>query len=257
MDPVPRHIAFARLYNFRDAGGYRTGDGRCVRWGRLYRSDSLSKLSGQDWDRFLALGVRTVIDLRHPYEVDAHGRVPASGGLRYHNISVEHRPYDQAALGPDVEPAQFLADRYAELALDGVAEFRRALDVIAADGNAPVVIHCAAGKDRTGVLTALLLALLGVAADDIVADYALTALVTDRLIAEWRAGNQARTPRWPAFGQAPARAMQLFLADLAGAHGSVLGYAAGQLGVDDGLVRALRTQFLTVPGSAPWGAVPP
>lgn len=245
MDPVPRHIAFDRLYNFRDAGGYRTGDGRTVRCGRLYRSDSLGKLSGQDRELFRALAVRTVLDLRHPHEVEARGRIPDGDGIGYHNISVEHRPYDQAALGPDVEPGRFLADRYAELTLDGAAEIRQALDLLAAEGSAPVVIHCAAGKDRTGVLTALVLALLGVADDDIVADYALTGLVTDRLIAEWRAHNGAKALRWPGFGQAPAAAMRLFLAGVTAEYGGVRGYAAARLGVDDNLIAALRAQFLS------------
>jgi protein-tyrosine phosphatase len=244
MGSVPRHIPIASLYNFRDVGGYRTGDGHTVRWGRLYRSDSLAKLHGEDWERFLALGIRTVIDLRHPHEADARGRVPRHDGLDYRNISVEHRPYDQAGLSPAVEPARFLADRYAELAMDGVAEFRQVLAVIAAEGSAPVVIHCAAGKDRTGVLTALILSLLGVARADIIADYALTGLVTDRLISEWRAGHSGLAPRWPAFGQAPPGAMQLFLAGLDDAHGSVRGYAASQLGVGDELVTALRMQLL-------------
>ncbi len=244
MDPVPRHIAFDRLYNFRDAGGYQTGDGRTVRCGRLYRSDSLGKLSGQDWQLFLALAVRTVLDLRHPHEVEARGRVPDSDGICYHNISVEHRPYDQAALGPDVEPGRFLADRYAELTLDGVTEIRQALELLAAEGSAPVVIHCAAGKDRTGVLTALVLALLGVADDDIVADYALTGLVTDRLIAEWRAYNGAKPLRWPGFGQAPAAAMRLFLAGLTAEYGGARGYADARLGVGGRLVGDLRARFL-------------
>jgi protein-tyrosine phosphatase len=244
---VRRHIAFASLYNFRDVGGYRTADGRTVRWGQLYRSDSLGKLDGGDWERFRQLRVRTVIDLRHRHEIAARGRVPASDLLGYHHVSVEHRPYDQAGLGADTEPARFLADRYGELAADGAAEFRQVLEVIAAAGSAPLVVHCAAGKDRTGVLTALVLALLGVAADDIVADYALTGLVTDRLIAEWRADNGGKIPRWPGFGQAPAGAMRLFLADLAAAHGSVRGYAAGPAGIDDGLVEALREQLLSAP----------
>jgi hypothetical protein len=61
MDPVPRHIAFDRLYNFRDAGGYRTGDGRTVRCGRLYRPDSLGKLGGPDWEPFRALRPRSAL----------------------------------------------------------------------------------------------------------------------------------------------------------------------------------------------------
>ncbi|MGW1882636.1 tyrosine-protein phosphatase [Streptomyces sp. NPDC001970] len=80
-----RHIPFDRLHNFRDLGGYRTEDGRhLVRWGRLYRSDSLGGLGpaqGEpDRARFEALGIRTVIDLRYPWEIEGRGASPLSPG---------------------------------------------------------------------------------------------------------------------------------------------------------------------------------
>ncbi|MFI1798175.1 tyrosine-protein phosphatase [Streptomyces sp. NPDC020379] len=241
---MKRHIAFERLHNFRDLGGYRAADGRTVGWGRLFRSDSLGKLRGDDWDRFLALGVRTVIDLRYPWEVERGGRVPCHEGLAYHNLSIEHRPYDQAGLAPDVEPARFLAGKYAEVAHDGVKEIRRALEVIA-DDTAPLVFHCHSGKDRTGLLAMLVLALLGVHEDDIVADFTLTGLATERLVAEWHASYPRLTLTWPAYGRAPAEVMRLFLADLGARYGSVRGYAAERLGVDDDLVAALRGRLLS------------
>jgi hypothetical protein len=80
---MSRHIKFDRLHNCRDLGGYGAEDGCSVRWGRLYRSDSLAKLQGADRDRFLALGVRTVIDLRYPWEAAARGRVPDGEALAY------------------------------------------------------------------------------------------------------------------------------------------------------------------------------
>ena len=238
-----RHIPFDRLHNFRDLGGYRAADGRTVRWGRLYRSDSLAKLQGRDWDSFLALGVRTVIDLRYPWEIGRSGRVPAQQGLAYHNLSIEHRPYDQAGLAPDVEPGRFLADRYTEVAHDGVKEIRRALEVVA-DDTAPLVFHCHSGKDRTGLLAMLVLALLGVHEDDIVADFVLTELATERLVADWHAAYPDLTLSWPAYGHSPAEVMRFFLADLTTRYGSVRGYAAEQLGVDDDLVSALRSRLL-------------
>ncbi|MFI9201232.1 tyrosine-protein phosphatase [Streptomyces sp. NPDC053048] len=238
-----RHIAFDRLHNFRDLGGYQAADGRTVRWGRLFRSDSLGKLEGQDWDRFLALGIRTVIDLRYPWEIERSGRVPHHQELAYHNLSIEHRPYDQAGLGPEVEPARFLADRYGEVAHDGVKEIRGALEIIATD-TAPLVFHCHSGKDRTGLLAMLVLALIGVHEDDIVADFALTELATERLVADWHSNYPALTLTWPAYGRAPAEIMRLFLSDLTTRYGSVHGYAAEQLGVDDDLVAALRAQLL-------------
>ncbi|WP_412075256.1 tyrosine-protein phosphatase [Streptomyces xanthophaeus] len=240
---MTRHVEFQRLHNFRDLGGYRTRDGRTVRWRRLYRSDSLAKLQGQDWEDFLALGVRTVIDLRYPWEIEAKGRIPEAEGIAYANLSVEHRPYDQAEIDPGLDPWRYLADRYAEVALDGAAELRRALELIA-DGSAPQVFHCASGKDRTGLLAALVLALLGVDEDDIAADFALTELATERLIADWREANPARTLNWPGYGRAPEAVIRLFLAELAATYGSVDAYAAGHLGVDEALLSRLRAQLL-------------
>ncbi|MER5608379.1 tyrosine-protein phosphatase [Micromonospora tulbaghiae] len=235
---------FATLCNFRDLGGWRTDDGRTVARGRLYRSDSLAKLAGDDLERFAALGVRTVIDLRYPWEIADRGRAPESLGVTWYNLSIEHRPYVQADIDPDVDPWRYLADRYAEVAEDGVAELRRAIEVIA-DGEHPLVFHCASGKDRTGLLAALVLSLLGVDDDQIAEDFALTEHATDRLVAEWRERNGGATPGWPAYGRAPAEIIRLVLADLRAAHGSVHGYVTGRLGVDARTIDALRARLLT------------
>ncbi|MEU6890942.1 tyrosine-protein phosphatase [Streptomyces sp. NPDC046557] len=109
-----RHMAFDRLHNFRDLGGYHGIDGRRVAWGVLHRADSLGKLQGADWERFLDLGIRTVIDLRYPWEADAKGRVPEPHRFVYANLSIEHRPYDQAEIDPDTDPWRYLADRAAD-----------------------------------------------------------------------------------------------------------------------------------------------
>lgn len=248
MARVKRHVEFQRLHNFRDLGGYRTQDGRTVRWGRLYRSDSLAKLQpGADWDRFAALDVRTVIDLRYPWEIAAKGRVPHDEAIAYVNLSIEHRPYDQAQIDPGVDPWRFLADRYAEVAFDGATELRQALEVIAS-ADAPQVFHCASGKDRTGLLAGLVLSLLGVAEDDIVADFALTELATAGLIADWQAAHPDRKMTWPGYGRAPAQVMRLFLADITAAYGSMHEYAINHLEVEETLVSQLRTRLLLTDG---------
>ncbi|MGW2253139.1 tyrosine-protein phosphatase [Kitasatospora sp. NPDC001660] len=240
-----RHIAFERLHNVRDLGGIPAADGRSVRRGLVYRSDSLAKLTEPaDLDRFRELGIRTVIDLRYPWEIEAKGRVPALDGLAYHNLSIEHRPYDQAEIDPALDPWRYLADRFAEVAQDGVKEIRQVLDVITA-AHEPLVFHCAAGKDRTGLIAALLLTLLGVHEDEIAADFALTELATPHFVAAWHAANPGRTLRWPGFGRAPETVIRLVLADLAALHGSVEGYLTGTLGVDRDQIDALRARLLT------------
>ncbi|GGT99924.1 MULTISPECIES: tyrosine-protein phosphatase [Streptomyces] len=241
-----RHIPFERLHNFRDLGGYRTADGGRVRWNLLYRSDSLAKLadaSDTDRKRFHELGVETVIDLRYPWEIAAKGRLPETDGIVWHNLSIEHRPYDQAEIDPSLDPWRYLADRFAEVATDGAAELREALEVIAA-ADGPLVFHCASGKDRTGLLAGLLLGLLDVSEQQILDDFALTELATERLIADWRATHPGRELRWPGYGRAPAQIMRLFLADLRRTYGSVHAYTTGHVGLDPSVIEALRARLV-------------
>ncbi|MFF8508161.1 tyrosine-protein phosphatase [Streptomyces sp. NPDC015492] len=244
-----RHIPFQRLHNFRDLGGYRTADGGTVRWEILYRSDSLAKLAGPDpadLERFRALGVATVIDLRYPWEIAAKGRLPETEEVSWHNLSIEHRPYDQAEIDPDLDPWRYLADRFAEVAEDGAVELRTALEVIAA-ADGPLVFHCASGKDRTGLLAAVVLSLLGVADEEILADFALTERATERLVADWRAAHPGRALRWPSYGRAPADVIRLFLEDLRARYGSVGAYVTGHVGLDPAVVTALRARLVERP----------
>ncbi|MFD8143165.1 tyrosine-protein phosphatase [Streptomyces sp. NPDC059708] len=242
---TPRHIPFARLHNFRDLGGYRSADGRSVATGVLYRADSLGKLDTAhgDWDRFLGLGIRTVIDLRYPWEIEAKGRIPEPERFTYANLSIEHRPYDQAAIDPSLDPWRYLADRFAEVAEDGVEEIRGAIELIA-DGPGPAVFHCTSGKDRTGLIAALVLTLLGVDEEQILADFALTELATARLTADWHAAHPGRTLLWPSYGRAPAEVMALVLADLTSRYGSPSGYLAGAVGITPATAARLRERLL-------------
>ncbi|MFC4111188.1 tyrosine-protein phosphatase [Nonomuraea zeae] len=241
-----RHIEFTNLCNFRDVGGYATRDGRTVQWQRLYRADSLGWLAGDDLPAFRALRVRSVIDLRHPYEVEKAGRVPESEGQFYQNLPIEGRRWEVAAFDEQAGVARYLADRYLEVTEDGVENLRTALETIARADNAPVVIHCAAGKDRTGVLIALTLSLAGVGEDDIVADYALTGLATDRFISDWRR-RHPDAPLWPGFGLAPAEAMRFFLTDLAERHASIERYVTDVLRLSPEAIGELRGHLLTNP----------
>ncbi|MFG2824716.1 tyrosine-protein phosphatase [Kitasatospora sp. NPDC048365] len=243
---MTRHHEFTRLHNFRDLGGYRAADGRTVRWGRLYRSDSLAKLheSADDLARFEKLGIRTVIDLRYPWEIERTGRTPDLPGLRWHNLSIEHRPYDQAALGPEDDPAVHLAEKFLEVAEDGRAEIADTLRLIADGDGAPLVFHCASGKDRTGIVAALVLTLLGVDEEQIVADFALTERATARLVADWHTRHPDAHLRWPGYGRAPAALMERFLADLTATYGSAHEYATETIGLDRTTVEALRRNLL-------------
>lgn len=241
-------IEFECLFNVRDLGGLRTLEGRRVRMGLLFRADALSRLAvadAADRQRFARLGLRTVIDLRYPWEIERTGRVPGADTLAWHNLSIEHRSYNQAADMPDVPSDRFFADRYAETAFDGKAEIRSALELIADAESAPLAFHCRTGKDRTGIIAALVLALLDVSQPDIVADYALTESARPRFLADWdrNPAGTATPPRLHAY-RAPARAMELFLRELARDYGSVPGYVAATGADVPALTSALRDRYL-------------
>ncbi|MFJ2580869.1 tyrosine-protein phosphatase [Kitasatospora aureofaciens] len=244
---MERIISFTHLRNIRDLGGLVTTDGRAIRSGLVYRSDSLHKLAGphaaEDRERYAKLGVRTVIDLRHGWEIDQQGRAPHDTAPTWHHLSIEHRSYDQYHQSFE-DVARFFADRYVETAEDGREEIRTVLELVADPQSAPVLYHCKGGKDRTGIITALILSLLGVPEDDIVADYALTEAVRPLLLAEWEASGAKPLPPGTGAFRAPARAMELFLAELAQKHGSVSGYIASTGADPDDLARRLRALYL-------------
>jgi hypothetical protein len=234
------------VFNFRDVGGLAAMDARTVRPGRLFRSDSLHGLCADDQEAFTALGIRTVLDLRRPYEVERDGRVPDWDGVVWRHIHPDHREWSETPFTEDSDLPRYLADRYLDLAEEGRAELVEAVDVIADADAAPMVVHCVAGKDRTGVVCALTLSVLGVSDVDIATDYALSTTGFARYhtwLRERAPGETAPAPRWY---QSPAEAMLLFLPELRARHGSVRDYLVGA-GLAADRIDALRAHLLTDP----------
>ena len=236
-----RVLPFSGISNFRDLGGYVGLEGTTVRWRRLFRSDSLHRLAAADLDRFAGLGVRAVIDLRRPYEIRRDGRVPEEACPNYHHIHPEHTDWAGIDFADGQSSARWLADRYLDMAREGSAGLVAVIGVIAE--SAPVVVHCLAGKDRTGVVCALTLALLGVADEDIAADYALTQLALPGMT-RWLTQTVPEGHILPApCLEAPAEAMHLFLGGIRERYGSVEGYLVAA-GLEDTQVAALRGHLL-------------
>ncbi|MEU4561318.1 tyrosine-protein phosphatase [Actinoplanes sp. NPDC023936] len=238
-----RNLPFSKAYNFRDVGGYTGLDGRTVRWRRLFRADSLHRLGEQDAEAFAALGVRTVIDLRRPHEVEKFGRVAEEHGADYRNLVLRHVDWEEVGHPEDTVHERWLADRYLNFAEDGHEALLESLRVIANPAAAPVVVHCMAGKDRTGTVCALALSLLGVGDEEIAADYALTTEAM-RPLTEYllRTSPESILGNEHMF-DSPPEAMLMFLADLRAIHGSVEGYAK-QIGLTDDEIAAMRAHLL-------------
>src|SRR5262245_19198979 len=187
----PRHVHFESVPNFRDLGGYRTHDGRTVAWRRLFRSAALRKMTAPDSARLKQdIRPRAVLDLTSPKDPEKNPeiRLLEEIGARYCPIPFSTWPWpappktsDSSSDVKDDATVHRSATNMGEIYLYRVSEkpFAKrlvdALEIIAETDNHPLIFHCSAGKDRTGVLAAVVLAAMGVVDDDVVEDYTLSA----------------------------------------------------------------------------------
>jgi protein-tyrosine phosphatase len=210
--------------NFRDLGGYPTADGRHrTRAGRLFRSDALHELTAADLDALRALGLATVIDLSTPTEAARLGHAPLDVDVRSLNLSVS-----QDGMARERPASLDLAERYVSYLDGGGPALVRALEEIATPEQLPLVFHCFFGKDRTGVLAALVLGCLGVDRRAIIDDYALSSEGMRRLVERWGRDpvyrdTLERTPS--ALLAADPETMDRFLLELEERHGGARAWA--------------------------------
>ena len=244
-----RHVPFAAgAFNVRDLGGLSTMGGQVLRRGVAYRADGLHRLPPAEVGRLAELGVRTVVDLRTAGELEVAKSVVGDGIVVLHlPILREVWPHDAFDEVDTADAVSFLVDRYLEMLDEGATAIAAIFELVATEGCRPLAFHCSAGKDRTGVIAALLLATAGVPDDDIADDYTTSAVAMEKLV-EW---VQARSPeaadamsRQPAaFLSCPPEAMHVFLARVRSQWGSVAGYLQA-IGVSSDTLAAVRAAFL-------------
>ena len=241
-----RHVPFEGCFNFRDIGGYRGLEGRQVRWGRYFRAGQQDQMTPADLTKAQALGLRTQIDLRQPGEVEQYGPGPLGTiGIRREWLPVLPDKGSERLNqrhGPGIS-----GERYV-----GYLEFHpelwlRGLELIADPSSYPLLVHCRVGKDRTGVLTALTLSILGVDRDTIEADYMLTQQEIARLV-EFNEHRGQATPGvsrddMDRVSSVPTGAISLFLETLERDHGGPLLYLRS-IGASEELFAAVRANLL-------------
>jgi protein tyrosine/serine phosphatase len=231
------------LVNFRDLGGHPTREG-VTRSGRVFRSDSLAHAAPDDVVHLVEeRGVRTVVDLRGVAEVDAFPNQPmADAGVTIHHVPlIDPEKREQSGLEWET---MSLFDLYRFLLESAGTEFVEVLQIIAEPANHPLVFHCAAGKDRAGLIAATVLGLLEVDDDEIVADYAATEAALEALKA--RAAKRAEgSGRPPAarFMTADAQTMRETLVWLHAEHGGFAPYMLRH-GFSDGELALLRASLI-------------
>jgi len=178
-----RHLPFSGAKNFRDLGGYRTLDGRHVRWGLLFRSDSLHQLTKHDLKRLSKLDLGWIVDFRSPKEKETMpDRLPVDMTAQLVEIpivdsstQIYQRSRDDIVKDlKNIDPYHSLALTNTELATRFTAEMRKFIDVLLSADGRPILFHCTAGKDRTGFAAAITLRILGVPQDIVMEDYLLS-----------------------------------------------------------------------------------
>ncbi|MEM9608457.1 MAG: tyrosine-protein phosphatase [Actinomycetota bacterium] len=240
-EPLP----LGEVFNFRDLGGHETVDGRKIRTGRVFRADGLHRLQRPDRVVLDELQLRNVIDLRTPAEVEEWGHAPSEvTGATVHHLPMIVTTWNREDVDDATDAAAFLAGKYRQMLDEGSTTIATSLRLIADEGQHGVVFHCAAGKDRTGVLAAIVLGLCGVPDDTLAADFGATAPAMERMRAWYyehhpeRREIMAQQP--PAFAGCPPEAMHQFLGHLRADFGSIEAYVTDVAGLDSADIDRLR-----------------
>jgi protein-tyrosine phosphatase len=244
-----RRIPFEAVSNFRDLGGYRTRSGRRVHWGRVFRSDALHGMTEGDLAMYHALGLRAVYDLRGEVEVAEQPNPMPSRSLPILTRPVgDGTPVAFDGTTSD-DGERVLADIYVRSIDHAAARIGELFSALTEPDGLPAVFHCHAGKDRTGLVAALLLEALGVERESILDDYELTARYRlraqqdqtfERLVkvglAPEAAAGVLTAPRW---------AMAAALEYLDHEHQSIESYLTGPAAMTRLNLRRLRDELLT------------
>jgi protein-tyrosine phosphatase len=245
-----RQIVFESISNFRDLGGYSTRKGDTVAWRRLFRSGDLRHMTQGDFKKLKEkIRLATVIDLRSAREIERQGiGLLSEAAIRYHSV-----PFIAGAnLAEDerlFRQCRNMGEFYLHIVRhkDFGSQIVAALEVIAEPKNQPLIFHCAIGKDRTGILAAILLSVLGVADEDIISDYSLSAPYIEALRKQINSDpkmEKVANPLPGYFWEATPDSMALFLTTLRKEYGSISGYLES-VDMEPSLIERLEKALLT------------
>lgn len=239
--------------NFRDLGGYQTADGGCLAYGRLFRAGALNRLTEKDLALIQAAGIRIVCDLRSYAEARAQpDRLPASVDYRHLPVYIRDPIGGWRAVFQRHRLDQLFKKLYTHSIIDRGAPVLGSLMKLVADPfNLPLVFHCTRGKDRTGVIAALILHICGVPRETIVADYTLTNNSTDQFVESVRKSFRS-IPAPPGFKleqfypllSARPELIERAFAYIEASYGAVEAYLLGPVGMTEAELTAIRNNLL-------------
>ena len=251
MPSPPRHVALHGASNFRDLGGYAAHGGRTVRWRVLFRSDHLAHLTDADLRQLQALQIGRSFDFRGQQESAAQAY--DWPGTQRHHLAIEptlvQYLHQQAQIGQPITPeaaADAMQVTYRGFVRDSSERFAQLFSHLLA-GDAPLVFHCTAGKDRTGLAAALILSALGVSQEDILHDY----LLTNALYRYDAGASKVLSPEvmavvWRVREDFLRAALEAIDQD----YGSMAKYLEYKMGLDTQALERLRACYLTAVATA-------
>ncbi len=251
-----RRMPMEGAVNFRDIGGYPTTDGRQVKWGRVYRSDGLARLTVKDHQILRRIGLRRIFDFRTPAEVSVSpDHLPEDDAIEYVNLPVRHgaidftvamnrlQKGDAAWLTPDFMVNGYIRnlEEYPEVWGQVICYLAKVPD------DQAIVFHCTGGKDRTGTCAALILLMLGVDEDTVIQDHQLSnAYIADMLpgiyqaIASYGIDPELLAP----YFTAPREGITAILDHIRNSYGSASAYLSVKAGVQKETQELLKGKLL-------------
>ena len=242
-------LAWEGCLNVRDLGGLPTEDGRRTRAGAVVRSDNVRGLTDAGWRALADHGVTRIVDLRWPVEFAVYQ--PRDVEIHVVHVSVLGETYDAgyvAELDAHLASVDDVADHYAWSYVDFLERYRDRFGLAfaaVADADGTVVVHCMGGKDRTGIVSALLLRLAGVRLDAIGEDYAVTAANLEPSTSKWIPAitDEVARAKWEKLRDTPADAMVRVVREIERRYGDVASYLRAA-GLTDAQIERLRERLV-------------
>jgi protein-tyrosine phosphatase len=226
-----RLLPMQGAYNARDIGGYKTVEGKTVKWGKVFRTGSLNTLTSSDTEYLENIGIKTVVDFRYESERNSAPDANLVTVINRFNIPIQTAP--TTATGKDV-----LIEANKLFVTDFQAEYKGFFAALMNENNPPLLFHCSAGKDRAGFAAAMFLSALGVDKETVIKDYLLSAVYRAELIEQGTKLYPELAPLLTVYREYIEAAFDTIDKE----YGSVENYLREQLDVDLGLMRVIYTE---------------
>jgi protein-tyrosine phosphatase len=250
-----RGVPFEGAVNFRDLGGYQTGDGRHVKWGQVFRSDTLARLTERDQILLKRMGIKVVCDLRTAPEVEkSPDRLPGDGTITHLHFPIAHGEFNFVTALERIKEGDdswltddFMVKGYIENVERFGGTWGRIITRLMEAESRPLVFHCTGGKDRAGTCAAIVLLALGVPEEKVIQDHQLSNVFIGRLVKDIyrRLESYGVDPeKLKPYFTAPHECIVALIDHINSKYGSVSRYLATRAGVDKGELMTLQERLL-------------